>query len=91
MSLAGAHVYYTLTYDIAEAIVIMFEAGFPEVYKKYQQTSNMSIWVEEDSGPFLEWAIIYKLQDKLHKDWKDLGPSACFPTGSFKESEMLFS
>lgn len=53
MSLAGAHVYYTLTYDIAEAIVIMFEAGFPEVYKKYQQTFNMSIWVEEDPGPFL--------------------------------------
>lgn len=81
--------YYTLTQDVAEAIAIMFEAGFPEVYKEYRQAFDAGVWVEEDPGPFLGRAIIYKLQGKLHKDRKDLGPSACFPTGWFDGGEML--
>ena len=67
----------------------MFEAGFPEVYKKYRQAFDVGVWVEADPGPFLGRAIIYKLQGKLHKDRKNLGPSACFPTGLFDGGEML--
>lgn len=89
MSLAGAATYYELTCDIAEVIGVMFEAAFPDVYQNYRQAFKAGIWLKEDPGPFLGRAIIYKLQGKLHKDKKDVGPSACFPTGALDGGEML--
>lgn len=67
----------------------MFEAAFPEVYQDYRQAFEAGVWLKEDPGPFLGRAIIYKLQGKLHKDKKDVGPSVCFPTGAFSGGEML--
>jgi hypothetical protein len=87
--LAGITIYYKLTRDVAEAIAVMFEAGFPEVYRKCRQAFDAGVWLKEDPGPFLGRAIIYKLQGRLHKDRKDLGPSACFPAGFFNGGEML--
>jgi hypothetical protein len=68
----------------------MFEAVFPEEYQKYRDAFEAGVWITSDPGPFLGRAIIYKLQGKLHKDRKDLGPSACFPAGCFDGGEMLF-
>jgi len=67
----------------------MFEAAFPQYYAKYREAFDAGVWFTNDPGPFLGRSIIYKLQGKLHKDSKDLGPSACFPVGSFKGGEML--
>jgi len=88
--LAGITSYYDLTREVAEAIAIMFEAGFPEIYQQYRLAFDAGVWIAEDPGPFLGRAIIYKLQGKLHKDRKDLGPSVCFPVGYFDGGEMLF-
>jgi len=68
----------------------LFEAAFPEIYKQYRQAFDAGVWLTEDPGPFLGHAIVYKLQGKLHRDRKDLGPSACFPVGFFDGGEMLF-
>jgi hypothetical protein len=67
----------------------MFQVGFPDIYEKYREAFEAGVWVEGDPGPFLGRAIIYKLQGRLHKDRKDLGPSACFLTGAFDGGEML--
>jgi len=89
-TLAAITSYYHLTSDVANAIAVMFETAFPEIYKQYRQAFDAGVWITEDPGPFLGRAIIYKLQGKLHKDRKDLGPSACFPVGHFDGGEMLF-
>jgi hypothetical protein len=83
-------VYFLNTKDIARALAIMFEAAFPEVYAEYKEAFEAGVWLEEDPGPFLARAIVYKLQSKLHKDKWDVGPSACFPVGYFEGGEMLF-
>jgi hypothetical protein len=82
--------YYHFTKDIARALAIMFEAAFPELYLEYQEAFEAGVWFQDDPGPFLGRAIIYKLQSKLHKDRNDVGPSASFPVGYFEGGEMLF-
>jgi len=67
----------------------MFEATFPDIYKEYKAAFEAGVWVQEDPGPFIGRAIIYKLQSKLHKDSNDVGPSASFPVGYFNGGEML--
>jgi len=67
----------------------MFEMAFPDHYAKYRDAFKAGVWLSEDPGPFLARSIVYKLQGKLHKDSKDLGPSACFPIGFFQGGEML--
>jgi hypothetical protein len=68
----------------------MFEAAFPRKYAEYQKAFEAGVWFQDDPGPFLARAIIYKLQSKLHKDSKDAGPCVCFPVGYFEGGEMLF-
>ena len=69
----------------------MFEAAFPELYVEYWEAFDAEVWLEEDPGPFLARAIVYKLQRNLHKDNQDISPSACFSVGNFDGGEMLFS
>jgi hypothetical protein len=45
---------------------------------------------EEDPGPFLGRAIIYKLQGKFHKDQRDAGPSVSFGVGYYDGGEICF-
>jgi len=74
---------------IAETLAVMFEKVFPESYHKYKAAFEAGRWSESDPGPWLGRAIVYKLQGDLHHDEKDVGPSACFPCGSFSGGEML--
>jgi len=67
----------------------MFKAAFPEHYEQYREAFKAGVWFPEDPGPFLGRSVVYKLQGKLHKDHKDVGPSACFPVGFFEGGEML--
>lgn len=67
----------------------MFEATFPDLYGEYQEAFEAGVWLQEDPGPFIGRAIIYKLQSKLHLDKNDVGPSASFPVGYFDGGEML--
>jgi hypothetical protein len=68
----------------------MFEAAFPQLYQQYKAAFEAGVWIQEDPGPFIGRAIIYKLQSKLHRDKNDAGPSASFPVGYFDGGEMLF-
>lgn len=56
----------------------------------YKKAFDAGVWFAQDPGPFLGRAIIYKLQGVLHRDRNDVGPSICFPVGSFTGGEMLF-
>jgi hypothetical protein len=89
-ALAAITSYFHLTHDVAAAVAVMFEVGFPDIYQKYREAFDAGVWITEDPGPFLARALIYKLQGKVHKDRKDLGPSVCFPVGYFDGGEMLF-
>jgi hypothetical protein len=89
-TLGSVGAYYHQTKDIAVALAIMFEVAFPELYLEYQEAFEAGIWFQDDPGPFLGRAVIYKLQSKLHKDRNDVGPSASFPVGCFEGGEMLF-
>ena len=42
----------------------MFEATFPDIYKEYKEAFEAGIWFQDDPGPFIGRAIIYKLQSK---------------------------
>lgn len=89
-TIAKTIVYYTMTAPVACTLSIMFETVFPDIYAKYREAFEASIWFSEDPGPFLGCAIIYKLQGCLHKDCQDVGPSVWFLAGSFPGGEMLF-
>ncbi len=82
--------YYLATRPIARAIAIMFQAVFPDFYAEYQEAFDAGVWLQDDPGPFLGRAIIYKFQGRLHTDRKDFGPSVCFPVGYFTGGEMKF-
>jgi hypothetical protein len=68
----------------------MFQAVFPEWYEKYKEAFAAGVWLQNDPGPFLGRAVIYKLQGKVHKDRHDMGPSASFGVGKYSGGEMLF-
>ncbi|KAF8867895.1 hypothetical protein CPB84DRAFT_1810481, partial [Gymnopilus junonius] len=89
-SLAAAGSYYYLTQSIAATLAKMFQAVFPEEYRKYEKAFEAGVWMQCDPGPYLGRAIIYKLQGRLHKDKHDLGPSASFGVGYYTGGEMLF-
>ena len=85
---AGSH--YSLTESITRTIALAFKIVFPDWYDIYQDAFEAGVWFEDDPGPFLGRAIVYKLQSKLHRDRHDIGPSVSFPVGQFTGGEMVF-
>lgn len=67
----------------------MFKAVWPGIYEEYQTAFDAGRWFEEDPGPFIGRAIVYKLQIDTHRDTNDGGPTACFPVGSFSGGELI--
>lgn len=61
----------------------MFEALFPEYYQRYRKAFDAGVWLRADPGPYLGRAAVYKMQVSLHKDTRDDGPCASFPSGLF--------
>ena len=45
-------------------------------------------WIQEDPGPWLGRAVIFKMNVSFHRDVRDDGPVVTFPVGAFKGSEM---
>jgi hypothetical protein len=68
----------------------MFKATFPQWHQRYEKAFAAGVWLQDDPGPFLGRAVIYKLQGRLHKDRHDIGPSASFGVGKYSGGEMLF-
>ncbi|KAF8677824.1 hypothetical protein AX14_004777 [Amanita brunnescens Koide BX004] len=81
--------YYRNTTRQAKMLEEMFEAEFPEYYGNYRAAFDAGVTVDEDKGPWLGRAIIWKLDGALHTDRKDYGPAACVPFGLFTGGQML--
>jgi hypothetical protein len=82
--------YYQNTAPVAKILGNMFAATFPEYYGKYQKAFEAGVFFEQDPGPWLGRAIVYKLDGGLHTDRKDVGPAACVPCGHFSGGTLLF-
>ena len=82
--------YFRGTRPIARHIAAFLDAIFPEWFKQYDKAFCAGCMFEEDPGPFLGRAIIYKLQGKFHKDQRDAGPSVSFGVGYYDGGEICF-
>jgi hypothetical protein len=89
-SVAATGSHFTLTQSVARTIGLAFKTVFPKWYNIYQKAFEAGVWFQDDSGPFLGRAIVYKLQGRLHRDRHDVGPSVSFPVGQFTGGEMIF-
>jgi hypothetical protein len=65
----------------------MFKVSWPEDYEKYRKAFEAGVWVEDDPGPWLGRAIVWKLQVLPHRDGLDGGPTAIFCLGRFSGGE----
>jgi hypothetical protein len=81
--------YYKATKLMAKHLSAIFEVLMPDSFHTYKTAFDAGEWIEEDPGPWLGRAIVYKLQVSLHKDKNDGGPTASFPIGFFSGGEML--
>ena len=68
----------------------MFKNVFPDAFDKYERAFRAGNWVDDDPGPWLGGAIVYKVDGRLHTDKRDVGPAACIPCGYYEGGEMLF-
>ena len=81
--------YYKVTRPLADALKVMYEVIFPDLYDSFRAAFEAGRWFQEDPGPWLGRAIVYKLQVDLHRDTNDIGPSVSFPCGHYKGGEMM--
>ena len=84
----AAKIYYKATRYTSAKLAGLFQASFPLYYKKYRKAFEAGVWEEEDTGPWIGRAIIWKLQVRIHRDGLDEGPVACFPCGRYTGAEM---
>lgn len=89
IGMGGIACWYRATSMVTKTLAIMFEELFPQVYEEYQRAFDAGVWIEEDTGPWLGRAIVYKLQGLVHTDAKDLSPTASFPCGFFTGGAMI--
>ena len=78
------------TRPIAFHVGTFLEEIFPDWFTQYNNAFLAGRMFEDDPGPFLGRAIIYKLQGKLHKDQRDAGPSVSFGVGYYEGGEIYF-
>ena len=80
--------YFQATQGLARHLAACFEAAFPEYYKAYSDAFAAGRWLEEDPGPWLGRAIIWKLQVNVHQDGLDEGPTAAFNCSQYTGGNM---
>lgn len=74
---------------MALLLAVIFKELFPEDYKEHKKAFDAGVWFEEDPGPWLGRAIIYKLDGLIHIDRNDRTPTVSFPCGLFVGGEMM--
>jgi hypothetical protein len=74
---------------VALLLAVIFKELFPEDYKEHKKAFDAGVWFEEDPGPWLGRAIIYKLDGLIHIDRNDRTPTVSFPCGLFVGGEMM--
>ncbi|KAH9897076.1 uncharacterized protein BXZ73DRAFT_62974 [Epithele typhae] len=89
--------YYISSGPITSYVAGLFKVGFPEAYAEYQEAFEAGrwIWVNEpegagweDDGPWLNRAVVWKLQLGMHLDKGDGGLTVTFPVGFFTGGAM---
>ena len=88
-ALGGIRCWYRLTQPVALLLAVIFKELFPEDYKEHKKAFDAGVWFEEDPGPWLGRAIIYKLDGLIHIDRNDRTPTVSFPCGLFVGGEMM--
>ncbi len=76
------------TQNLALILAEAFRVAFPDYYSKYQKAFDAGVWYDEDPGPWLGRAIVWKLQVRPHVDGLDDGPTAAFNCGSYDDGPM---
>ena len=84
LAAAAVRHYYRASATIAKMLAIMFKGAFPGEYARYQTAFEAGVWYDEDPGPWISRAIVYKLHVNLHHDAQDAGPTATFCVGDFE-------
>ncbi|KAG2045640.1 hypothetical protein BDR06DRAFT_1015446 [Suillus hirtellus] len=69
----------------------MFKASFPKEYARYEAAFKAGRRVREDSGPWLGWVHVWKLQIVPHHDGLDAGPTAIFNMGNYEGGEAYLT
>lgn len=80
--------YFSATSELGAILAGMFQAAYPDYYKRYRAAFEAGVWCQCDGGPFLGRALVYKLQVALHQDGLDAGPTASFPMGFYEGGEL---
>lgn len=87
---AATRAYYEATKEIAGLLGLVVKTLLPEQYEKYQEAFEAGVWfADEDPGPFLGRAVLWKLQLRMHKDKADAGFSISVPFGAFTGGYMI--
>lgn len=89
-SLAAVKSYLQAIRPITIHIDALFEALFPKWHRLYWDAFEAGVMFPEDFGPFFGKAVVFKLQGKLHKDNRDVGPSVSFAVGYYTGGDVYF-
>ena len=82
--------YFSESQPLAQEVQHRFEVAFPDYFARYSTAFQAGRWNEDDPGPFLGRAIVWKLQVHAHQDGLDEGPAAIFTCGDFEGGELYF-
>lgn len=85
-TLACLPAFYTATRRVSRLIGYMLKSVWPKYHEDYEKAFAAGRFIDEDSGPYIGRAIVYKLQVNLHVDKHDAGPTACFPMGTWTKN-----
>jgi len=87
---SGTGFHYYATKSVARILDLTLKLTLPDWHEQYSVAFTAGASLPDNPSPFLDRAIIYKLQGRLHKNRHNLGPSISFPVGHFSEQAMLF-
>lgn len=86
-AMAVNHYFYS-TRVLALYLAECFKVAFPDIYVKYAKAFDAGVWNENDPGPWIGRAIVWKLPVLTHQDGLDDGPTAAFNVGAYEGGEM---
>ncbi|KAH9929037.1 uncharacterized protein BXZ73DRAFT_102190 [Epithele typhae] len=81
--------WYNNTAELTAFLAGLFEGSFPACYETYKEAFKAGRWFQvKDNGPWLNRAVVWKLDVGLHCDSGDGGPTVTFPVGFFVGGHM---
>ncbi|KAF8227783.1 hypothetical protein L208DRAFT_1379628 [Tricholoma matsutake] len=81
--------WYHATRPVALVLATIFKELSPKEYEEFKAAFEAGVWLEDNPGPWLGRAIIYKLDGLIHVDSNDKSPTVSFPCGEYDGEEMM--